>query len=406
MISKVLPFPGNSGQQMRIKNMIESLKGDFHITFFTSAKLKELENIKDRLKNIVDDSIILETEYTGLLKKINIRIFGWIWTFKTGLKLSNYIIGEYDFTRKKLESVIQERKFDAVIYEYWHAHKTIDYFRQKKVPTVLDMHNILWKSYQSQIYSKNWLPRICKKWFVKRYRQYEEKIWNKFDGIISINNKENEYVINKIKTDCAVDYIPMGIDFNKWSVQRELVSPQRIGYYGGLGSIHNQNSAILCYKKIMPLIWSKLNDIELWLIGSNPPKNIRDLEFIDDRIKVTGYIEDVQNILKTISIIICPWNGTYGFRSRIIEIMALGLPIITTNDAISGMELKDSKGVYLSDNPIDYSNFCLRLLQNNSQNISDGIINRQYSKKIYSYEKTYSKTPQFINNLIKNGEGR
>ena len=204
----------------------------------------------------------------------------------------------------------------------------------------------------------------------------------KFDGIISINDKESEYVKNILRNRCIIECIPMGIDFNKWTFKREITTPQRVGYYGGLGSIHNQGSAKFCYQKIMPLIWNELSDIELWLIGSNPPKDIRNLELIDNRVKVTGYLKNTQDTLKTMSVVICPWNGTYGFRSRIIEIMALGIPIITTSDAISGMDLKDSEGIYIAQDSNDYSKTCLTLLQNKNKNISDGIVNTKYAKII------------------------
>ena len=405
IISKVLPFPGNSGQQIRVKNMLESLKGHFHVTFVTSANEWEFKSIKNKLKNIVDDNFILQTEYTGIMKKLYLNVAGIIWALRTGLKMSNYIIGEQDFTREKLESVIQNRKFDVALYEYWHAYKTLDYFKEKNIPTILDMHNILWKSYKSQIDSKKWLHKFQKTWIVKRYKEHEENIWQRFDGIISINSKENEYILDKIYKKDVVEYIPMGIDFEKWSIKREFSTPQRIAYYGGLGSKHNQQSALFCYNEIMPLVWDKLNNIELWIIGSNPPKDIRNLELIDNRVKVTGYLKNVQDTLKTMSVVICPWNGTYGFRSRIIEIMALGIPTITTSDAISGMDLKDSEGIYIAQDSNDYSKTCLTLLQSKNKNISDGRANIKYAKKLYSFDKTYVKAPIFINTIIENRKG-
>ena len=400
IISKVLPFPGNSGQQIRVKNILESLKGHFHVTFVTSANTWEFKSIKNRLKNIVDDNFILQTEYTGLMKKLYLNVAGIIWALRTGLKMSNYIIGEQDFTRKKLESVIQNRKFDVALYEYWHAYKTLDYFKEKNIPTILDMHNILWKSYQSQIDSKKWLHKIQKRWIVKRYKEHEENIWKRFDGIISINSKENEYIIDKTHKRDVIKYIPMGIDFKKWSIKREFSTPQRIAYYGGLGSKHNQQSALFCYNKVMPLVWDRLNNIELWIIGSNPSKNIKNLSLIDNRVKVTGYVEDIKEILKTISVVLCPWNGTYGFRSRIIEVMALEIPIITTKEAIRGMGLKDSRGIYISEKSTDYSNFSIELLQENKKNISDGMYNRKFSSNLYSLKKTYNRVPDFINSII------
>ena len=80
--------------------------------------------------------------------------------------------------------------------------------------------------------------------------------------------------------------------------------------------------------------------------------------------------------------------------------MALGIPIITTSDAISGMDLKDSEGIYIAQDSNDYSKTCLTLLQNKNKNISDGIVNTKYAKKLYSFDKTYVKAPIFINTLI------
>ena len=38
VISNVLPFPGKSGQEMRVYYNLQSLKSKFHITFLTSLK--------------------------------------------------------------------------------------------------------------------------------------------------------------------------------------------------------------------------------------------------------------------------------------------------------------------------------------------------------------------------------
>jgi len=49
-------------------------------------------------------------------------------------------------------------------------------------------------------------------------------------------------------------------------------------------------------------------------------------------------------VLKTITVLLCPFTGTYGFRSRVIEAMALGIPVVATPDAVHGMDLTIRKG--------------------------------------------------------------
>ena len=132
----------------------------------------------------------------------------------------------------------------------------------------------------------------------------------------------------------------MGIELKKWEIKRNIISPLRVGYYGGLQSTHNQNDALKCYNKIMPIVWETFKNTQLWIIGSSPPINITNIPAIDDRVHVTGFVEDVKNILSTMSVVICPWEGVYGFRSRIIELMALGIPIVTSREAVEGMGME------------------------------------------------------------------
>ncbi|MBT7901376.1 MAG: glycosyltransferase, partial [Candidatus Marinimicrobia bacterium] len=319
VISKVLPFPGESGQQMRVRNTLESLRDNYHLSFLTTAQSIDLEYIKNELRTFVDDCIVLPSLYDGLFYKVLHKIKGFVWMLWTGLKLSNYIVGDVEITTERLKSVLEEKSFDIVLYEYWHAHKTIQYFKDRNIPTILDMHNILWQSYKKQLKRIKCLPQFVKDWSIKRYKDQEENIWNKFEGLIAINQKEFDYVKSISNNNKQVTLVPMGIDLKKWSIDRVPAEPQRVGYYGGLASIHNQTDAMKCYEDIMPKVWEKYPETEFWIIGSNPPKVICDLQQRDKRVHATGFIDEPWDILKTMSVMVLPWEGTYGFRSRIIE---------------------------------------------------------------------------------------
>ena len=59
-----------------------------------------------------------------------------------------------------------------------------------------------------------------------------------------------------------------------------------------------------------------------------------------------------------------------------------------------------ARGIYISENPTDYSKFSIELLQENKKNISDGIYNRKFSNNLYSLKKTYNRVPDFIKSII------
>ena len=111
----------------------------------------------------------------------------------------------------------------------------------------------------------------------------------------------------------------------------------------------------------MPEVWDRAPGTAFWLVGSNPDATLRKRSE-DPRVKVTGFVEEVQQVLRTMTAVVCPWSGTYGFRSRLVEVMALGVPVVTTPDAISGMEFEDGHGVLVGETDRDLARHVLHLL--------------------------------------------
>ena len=49
IVSHVLPFPGNAGQQQRVANTLRALRERFHVTFFHAALPGKEDAIRRRL---------------------------------------------------------------------------------------------------------------------------------------------------------------------------------------------------------------------------------------------------------------------------------------------------------------------------------------------------------------------
>lgn len=390
VISHVLPFPGNAGQQQRVYYKLVALREKFHITFLTFANEKSVENIQKKLMDYVDEAIVLSSLYSSnLFAKTLYRFIGFFYRIYTSLKLSNFIIGDLEFSPRRITKAIKNKNFDIVLFEYWHSVNTVNVFRKLKIPSVLDMHNILWQSYNRQLDEIHWLPSWIKKRYVENYRRKEEKAWTIFDGLIAINKAEFEYAKSRVREEIKLFYVPMGINLELWPYSWAPIEPPRVAYYGGLGSPHNQKDAYSCYRDILPIIWQENPAVELWIVGSNPPDWISNISKEDSRVNVTGYIEQVQDILKTMTLVLCPWSGTYGFRSRLVEVMALGIPVISSREAVFGMDLENGEGIYLINSLQHMANTANALLKNFDLSGEQSKLARKQVEKLYSYQSTY-----------------
>lgn len=400
VLSHVFPFPLSAGQNQRVFYTLQTARDYFHVTFAAHGVWDE-EDARRRLAAVCDDVIFIPSSYytKGKALKAWHKAHGTINSLRTGLKTSNYLIGQVEFSPDRLAPLAQSNHFDCVLFEYWHAANSAAVFKERGIPCVLDMHNILWQSYIRQMNDKQNIPQWWKQWAVGRYRVSEEAAWEKFDGVVAINRGEFSYVRERIPETTKLFYAPMGTDLTLWPYSWAPVRPPRVGYYGALGGVENQQEAMRCYKQIMPHIWKQRPDAELWLVGSNPPEHIRELAE-DARVKVTGFVEDVQQILKTMSAVLCPWSGTYGFRSRVVEVMALGVPVVASPDAVYGMEYEDGKGILLGKDNAELAKHTLRLIVEAEFASRQSRLARQQTERLFSLESTYGNLNRELNGWL------
>src|SRR5687768_16020146 len=121
IISFVLPFPRTSGQQQRVYYTLQEARKSFHITFITFAKGKDGEKIKRDLLSICDEVILLPSIYaSSIATRLWYKAIGTLQTLRTGLKLSNYIIGRLELSPSRVAPIVESNHFDCVLFEYWH----------------------------------------------------------------------------------------------------------------------------------------------------------------------------------------------------------------------------------------------------------------------------------------------
>jgi glycosyltransferase involved in cell wall biosynthesis len=391
VLSHVLPFPGSAGQQQRVFYTLRAARERFHTTFAGPVASENERQTRAKLLEECDDAILMPSVYsrTAATRMWHAGASAF-YSAGTGLRRSNYILGQLELHPSRIRRLLEGRSFDCVLFEYWHGANAAAVFRERGIPAVLDMHDVLWQSYSRILRAQRRVPAVWKQWAIGRYKAAEERAWSLFDALIAINREEERYARSMLPPHVPVLHAAMGTDLSLWPHSAAPADPPRIAYYGGLGSPHNQSSALQCVTGIAPRIWESYPNAELWLVGSHPPPSFADLTR-DPRVKVTGYVEDVQSILRTMTAVICPWTGRYGFRSRLIEVMALGVPIVASPDATYGMELDEGAGVLFGNDDAELAAQTMRLFADREFARQQGRLARAQVERSFSVENTYGR---------------
>jgi GT2 family glycosyltransferase len=168
-----------------------------------------------------------------------------------------------------------------------------------------------------------------------KYRFIELKLMKNIDTAYFFSSFEVNYLKTK-KINCAKQ-IPLFI-YNKFKPLVYRPETRRnMMFLGGFDHKPNIDAIKWFTKDIWPQILSKLPDVKLLIVGSNPAAEI--IQLRSDNIELMANVSETQlkNIYSQCRIQIAPLRAGAGIKGKIIESMYRGLPVVTTSIGAEGI---------------------------------------------------------------------
>jgi glycosyltransferase involved in cell wall biosynthesis/Tfp pilus assembly protein PilF len=136
---------------------------------------------------------------------------------------------------------------------------------------------------------------------------------------------------------------------------------RRILFIGTMSYYPNIDGASYFAETILPLIWQQNPDIEFWIAGAQPPAAILDLAK-HPKIKVIADPEDMTEVAKQCCITVVPLRIGSGTRIKILQSLAMGLPIVSTALGCEGLEIIDGQHLLVRDDPQAFADATVQLI--------------------------------------------
>ncbi len=110
-----------------------------------------------------------------------------------------------------------------------------------------------------------------------------------------------------------------------------------IMFVGGFMHEPNRDAVAWLLDDICPLIDRQIPGLDLFIIGSHPPQEIR--ARAGGHIHVTGYVDDdeLMEYYRRCRLVIAPLRFGAGLKGKLVEAMYHGLPVITTSIGAEGL---------------------------------------------------------------------
>jgi GT2 family glycosyltransferase len=205
-------------------------------------------------------------------------------------------------------------------------------------------------------------PNATLKKEIDHYYALETSVWSQMDAVLYPSVEEAESVKKIAPNVNAMAVCPYVYENIHQYSDRPVVHGNKIIFVAGFGHPPNTDAAIWFVKDVLPQIRQRRPDIKLYLIGSRPTEQVLQLQ--SSFIEVTGYVTDEELAAHYASarVAVVPLRFGAGVKNKVVEAMAFGVPLITTEVGAQGLPyLADL--IPVTNDPVTFARHVLNVLE-------------------------------------------
>ena len=132
-------------------------------------------------------------------------------------------------------------------------------------------------------------------------------------------------------------------------------------FVGGYDHLPNVDAAQVLVRDVMPLVWARVPDARLLLVGSEPPAEVEALA--GGRVEVVGYVPELAPWYARARMSVSPLRFGSGVKGKIVSSLEAGVPVVTTTIGNEGIALAPGIEALIADDPEGIAASVVRLFE-------------------------------------------
>lgn len=393
-----LPFPASSGRKTSLYHYCRILSKELGYRLVVAAFLESGDDptqkpdfidklvvlpkpeVKTKVKNIIKDSIILRNK---------------------PLQVSLYWNPE---AKKVIDEICNQYNPDYVIGD---MVRSTEYIKDINATRIADLDDRISLRYQRQLDTDvdnvnpygaflhtvpKWLQRVMllkplkmqvMKSEISLLKRYEIEIGKCCDRTVFVAEKEAQDFNRELRQTKAFS-IPIGVDTDYFSYRKTGNSGNIIGFLGAMSVAHNENAVFNFIENILPLIVKKIPDVKFLIIGGGASEVLQGLE--SEHVHFTGYVEDVREFLQQCKVFVCPMTFGSGIKTKNLEVMALGIPVITTSIGAENISASNNDIWIVRDSNKEFAEAVIKLMKDSEYRTQVGSNGCKYIRENWTWD--------------------
>lgn len=226
----------------------------------------------------------------------------------------------------------------------------------------------------------------------KALADYERTVANEFTASVFVSDAESESLVRSVPALASrIHAIGNGVDHQYFDPHAELADPygsqaKTVVFTGAMDYWANEDAVSWFASEVWSRVVNEEPGARFYIVGSRPTPGVRALERLHG-VTVTGTVPDVRPFLKFAAAAVAPLRVARGIQNKVLEAMAMGLPVIATHAAGQGLNPAVRACIDVADDAATFANRVLSVLRRDASFV---VAERNRSVVIAEYDWTNS----------------
>lgn len=370
-----VPYPPYRGDKLKIFNLAKRLCKRHELHLLTFAETKEDLTYKTELEKIFTEVHLV---YLPKWKSV-LNCTASLWN-PMPLQLLYFRSAALE---NQLNEMLAKNKYDAVHVQ--HLRMSPYLAGHKDIPRILDLPDAFSLYWERRKHVKRSLP-------VTLFENMEQARVLKYEAVLKEYNMalvcstedlaylEQQHHANNLRL------LPNGVDMTTFSPRdHDYAQNKTLLFTGNMDYAPNVDAVIHFANSILPEIRKTHPNVKFVIAGQRPVASV--LELANDQIEVTGFVKDLAGMYNAASVVVAPLRFGAGTQNKVLEAMAMGVPVVCSNIGFAGLGIQSGEGAIMQTDPLAFANSVSLLLSSEQERRSVGTAGAAVIRNRFDWDK-------------------
>ena len=222
----------------------------------------------------------------------------------------------------------------------------------------------------------------------ERWVKFEQAAWKQVDRVVTMSEKDRNLVEGSID-------IANGVDLERFQPSSPEPDARRLLFIGSFA--HKPN--VLALEFFLRDVFPKLPGAVLHVIAGQGHERFWDVRH--PGVELEGFVSDVRPAYERAAVVIAPLVASAGTNIKIMEAMAMGKAIVSTEAGVHGLTIERGRDAIVTDDPDEMAKAILRLFAEPEHRRQLESSARKTAERLYGWDAIAERQRALYHDLLR-----